>query len=87
MLYTVEELLHRDLNYTKVSERCLHAPGMHILERNSNMWVYETVEAQSSRYRVGYIVPGDTIITWVEMYESRVAARAAVNYLNGGNGQ
>jgi hypothetical protein len=52
------------------------------------MWVYETaVETPRRRYRVGYIVPGDTIITWVEMYESRVAARAAVNYLNGGNGQ
>lgn len=51
------------------------------------MWVYETaVETPRRRYHVGYIVPGDTI-TWVEMYESRVAARAAVNYLNGGNGQ
>lgn len=61
---------------------------MYILGRHSNMWVYETaVETPRRRYHVGYIVPGDTIITWVEMYESRVAARAAVNYLNGGNGQ
>ena len=52
------------------------------------MWVYElAIEAPRSRYNVGYIIPGDTIITWVESYDSRAEARAAVHYLNGGNGQ